>query len=202
MNNRWKTAGLGAAMAAAAWWGAGLRAEEAKAPETLPFSVYSDQQDHFRPSGLMGDAMDLYVIQACTREPAKGNACIKVSYSGKASQGNRWAGLYWQEPTGNWGSIKGGGYNLSQAKRLKFLARGEKGGEHVEFKCGGISGDFPDTFRAETNVTLGKEWKEYDIDLTGQDLSRVIGGFVFALNVDKNPGGAIFYIDEIRYVGE
>jgi hypothetical protein len=174
-------------------------AQTAKEPEKLPFYVYGDQREHFHPTGLMGDATDLYVINASTQKPAKGENCIKVAYSAKAGQGNRWAGIYWQEPAGNWGSIKGGGFNLTGAGKLKFLARGEKGGEKVEFKCGGIAGDHPDTFRADTTVTLDKEWKEISIDLNGQDLSRVIGGFVFALNADKNPEGAVFYLDEIRY---
>jgi len=172
---------------------------EEKAAEKLPFYVYDDQRSHFFPTGLMGDAADLYVINTHDKDPGKGASCIKVNYNGKAGQGNRWAGIYWQEPSGNWGSVKGAGYNLTGAKKLKFLARGERGGEQVEFKCGGISGDHPDSFRAETTVTLGKEWKEVVINLEGQDLSRVIGGFVFALNVDKNPEGATFYLDEIRY---
>jgi hypothetical protein len=174
-------------------------AADKKEPEPLPFVIYDDARVHFHPGGLMGDAMDLYIINASDEKPGKGTSCIKVSYNGKASQGNRWAGVYWQEPQGNWGSIKGAGYNLTGAKKLKFLARGDKGGEQVEFKCGGIAGDFPDTFRAETNVTLDKEWKEFVIDLKGRDLSQVIGGFVFALNADKNPEGATFYLDEIRY---
>jgi hypothetical protein len=174
-------------------------AQTGKGPETLPFYVYDDQREHFHPTGLMGDATDLYVINASSENPGKGESCIKVTYSAKAGQGNRWAGIYWQEPAGNWGTVKDGGFNLKGAGKLKFLARGEKGGEQVEFKCGGIAGDHPDTFRADTTVMLGKEWKEVVIDLKGQDLSRVIGGFVFALNADKNPEGATFYIDEIRY---
>jgi hypothetical protein len=177
-------------------------AGDKKTPETLPFYIYDDQRAHFHPGGLMGDATDLYIINASSDKPGKGASCIKVTYSGKASQGNRWAGVYWQEPLGNWGSIKGAGYNLTGAKKLKFLARGEKGGEQLEFKCGGIAGDHPDSFRAETNVTLDKNWKEFAINLEGQDLRQVIGGFVFALNADKNPEGATFYLDEIRYEKE
>jgi hypothetical protein len=176
-----------------------LQTAVAQEKGTLPFYLYDDQRVNFHPSGVMGDGTDLYVINASTNSPGKGETCIKVIYSGKGSQGNRWAGLYWQEPSGNWGSIKGAGYNLTGAKKLRFLARGEKGGEQIEFKCGGIAGDYSDTFRAETNVTLGTDWKEFVIDLEGQDLSRVIGGFVFALNADKNPEGATFYLDEIRY---
>jgi len=72
----------------------------------------------------------------------------------------------------------------------------------VEFKAGGITGEFGDTFKAEgSTVTLTPEWKQYEIDLAGQDLTRVVGGFCFAISKEKNPDGATFYLDEIKYVG-
>lgn len=174
-----------------------------KPPQKLPFYVYSDQGDHFIPSGYMGDTSDIIIIGMYKQKPAKGAACMKVKYSGKAGQGNKWAGVYWQDPANNWGTVKGAGYNLTGAKKLKFMARGDKGGEVIEFKTGGISGEFPDTYKAEAPiVTLTPEWQEYEIDLAGQDLSTVIGGFIFALAKDKNPEGATFYLDEIRFQAE
>ena len=59
-----------------------LTAQEAKAPEKLPFYIYDDQRAHFHPAGLMGDAGDLYVMNASTQKPGKGSSCIKVCYSG------------------------------------------------------------------------------------------------------------------------
>lgn len=175
-------------------------AEDPKPVQKLPFYTFSDKMDHFVPSGWMGDTGDLSINNACKEKPAKGEQCIKVQYSAKASQGNKWAGVYWQEPSNNWGTVRGGGFNLTGAKKLKFMARGEKGGEIVEFKGGGISGEFPDTFRAEAPlVPLTPVWKEYVIDVSDLDLSTVIGGFVFAVSQDKNPKGCTFYLDEIRY---
>jgi hypothetical protein len=180
-----------------------VSAQEAKPPQKLPFYIYSDQNDHFIPSGHMGDTSDLTPVGAYKTNPGKGSACMQIKYSGKATGGQKWAGIYWQDPANNWGTVKGAGYNLTGAKKLKFMARGEKGGEVLEFKCGGISGEYPDTFKAEAPpVTLTTEWQEYEIDLSGQDLSTVIGGFVFTLAKDKNPDGAIFYLDEIRYVAD
>jgi hypothetical protein len=46
---------------------------------------------------------------------------------------------------------------------------------------------------------LNKEWTQYTIDLKGKDMSYVIGGFVWAGNLDNNPEGATFYLDEIKY---
>ncbi len=179
-----------------------LFAQEAPLPvQKLPFSVYSDMGDHFIPSGWMGDYGDLKLADSEKTNPAQGTKCIKITYTGKATGGQKWAGIYWQDPANNWGTTKNAGYNLTGAKLVKFFARGEKGGEVVEFKSGGISsGDYPDSYKADAPATtLTQEWKEYEIDLAGQDLSHVIGGFVFALNKDKNPDGAVFFLDNIRF---
>ncbi|MBV9463142.1 MAG: PEP-CTERM sorting domain-containing protein [Verrucomicrobiae bacterium] len=176
------------------------RAEDPKAPQKLPFLIFGDKAEHFAPSGWMGDTSDLSFNPMWSQHPGQGNKCIQIKYSAKVGQGMKWAGIYWQDPANNWGTVKEGGFNLSAAKSLKFMARGEKGGETVEFKAGGISGEFPDTFKAEAPVaSLTPEWKEYTIDLSGQDLSQVIGGFVFAVAKDKNPNGCTFYLDNIRY---
>ena len=178
-------------------------AQETKPPQKLPFYIYSDQSDHFIPSGYMGDTSDIVIAGASKNNPGKGAACMQIKYSGKASGGQKWAGVYWQDPANNWGTVKGAGYNLTGANKVKFMARGEKGGEVVEFKAGGISGEYPDSFKAESApVTLTVDWKEYEIDLTGQDLSSVIGGFVFTCAKDKNTDGATFYLDEIRYTAD
>ena len=71
-----------------------------------------------------------------------------------------------------------------------------------EFKMGGMSsGDYPDSDSASTPpIQLTKEWKKYEIDLRGRDLSHVIGGFCWATNIDiNNPDGIVFYLDDIQY---
>lgn len=178
-------------------------AQETKPPQKLPFYVYSDQGDHYIPSGFMGDTSDIVIVGTSKTNPGKGASCMQIKYSGKAAGGQKWAGVYWQDPANNWGTIKGAGYNLTGATKLKFMARGEKGGEIVEFKAGGISGEYPDSFKAEAApVTLTTDWKEYEIDLAGQDLTTVIGGFMFTCAKDKDADGATFYLDEIRYTAE
>lgn len=181
----------------------GLKAE-VKLTEDMPFYVYTDRasiSNHFIPSGWMGDTNDLKIDEGWTVNPGSGTTCIKIVYSAEASGGNRWAGIYWQNPENNWGQVKDAGYDLSKATRLTFWARGEKGNERIEeFKIGGISGDYPDSDVAGIGpVVLTTEWKKYTIDLSGKDLSYVIGGFCFATNVDVNPEGCIFYLDDIRY---
>ena len=57
------------------------------------------------------------------------------------------------------------------AKRLIFAARGEKGGELIECKMGGITGQYSDSASGTTGpIELTKDWKTYEIDLVGYGL--------------------------------
>ncbi len=176
---------------------------DGKKQEGIPFYVYADRssiKNHFIPSGWMGDYSDLKLEASSTEDPYLGNTCIKIIYNGKGAQGARWAGMYWQNPANNWGSIDAG-IDLSKAAKVTFWARGAKGGERIEeFKIGGIMGEYSDSDSAGIGpVILNKEWTQYTIDLRGKDLSYIIGGFCWATNVDVNPDGATFYLDEIKY---
>jgi hypothetical protein len=176
---------------------------EGKKQEGVPFYVYADRSsmgNHFIPSGWMGDYGDVKYDGSSKEDPYMGDTCVKIVYSGKATQGARWAGMYWQNPSNNWGTVDKG-FDLSKATKLTFWARGAKGGERVEeFKIGGIMGEFSDSDSASIGpVILNKEWTQYSIDLKGKDLSYIIGGFCWTTNIDVNPDGAIFYLDEIKY---
>ena len=166
-----------------------------------PFAIYvenASKDNHYAPSGWMGDFGDLKLNQACTETPRSGNTCIKITYTGKMTQGAGWTGIFWQQPANNWGEKKGG-YDLTGAKQLTFWAKGGNGGEKIaEFKVGGITGEYPDSDSSAIGpIELTKEWQKYTIDLTGKDLSNIIGGFCFAASKDDNPNGAIIYLDDI-----
>lgn len=175
-------------------------------PSVTPFStfpIYTDGRspdNHYIPSGYMGDYSDVKIDGSSFESPHSGTTCIKIVYTNAASQGARWAGVQWQSPANNWGDRKGG-FDLSGATRLTFWARGEKGGERIEeFKIGGITGLYPDSDIAGIGpVLLTAEWKQYEIDLRGKDISYISGGFAWATNLDVNPEGATFYLDDIRY---
>jgi len=169
----------------------------------IPFAVYTDKgspKNHFIPSGWMGDFGDVSYNDGSQENPYSGTTCIKIIYTGKASNGARWAGIYWQNPANNWGTKKGG-FDLTGATKLTFWAKGENGDERIEeFKLGGLTGDYPDSDSAGIGpVILTKKWKQYTIDLRGKDLSYISGGFCWATNVDVNPQGATFYLDDIMY---
>ncbi len=177
--------------------------ESKKASQDVPFYVYADKgsiSNHFIPSGWMGDYSDIKLDVGCLEDPYFGKTCTKIVYGNKASNGARWAGVYWQHPPNNWGGVDAG-FDLSKATKVTFWARGEKGGERIEeFKVGGIMGEFSDSDTGGIGpVILDKSWKQYTIDLQGKDMSYIIGGFAWATNLDVNPDGATFYLDEIKY---
>jgi hypothetical protein len=170
----------------------GARVSESGVFKTLP--LYTDAKspdNHYTPSGWMGDFGDVKVNDKHMDKPHGGSTSVQIVYSNKATQGARWAGIYWQNPPNNWGT-RPGGYDLTGAKKVTFWARGEKGGERIEeFKIGGITGEYA--------VVLTTDWQQFTIDLEGKDLSSISGGFCWATNLDVNPDGATFYLDDIRY---
>lgn len=181
----------------------GSNVKKAAAFKSFPFYVYSDMRsmfNHYAPSGWMGDVSDLKIVNNCTDTPQSGVTCLKLTYSAACTQKEEWVGVYWQYPPNNWGKRKG--YNLTGAKKLTFWARGEQDGVKLsEVKVGGIKGDkFTDT--AEVAIgpfEITKEWKQYTLDLSGTDLSNIIGGFCVAVSREDNPRGCVFYLDEIVF---
>lgn len=174
-----------------------------KSAKSKHFDVYTDKgsrSNHYIPSGYMGDYGDVRVSENHKKNPHKGTTCIKIAYNNKASQGAAWSGLFWQNPANNWGT-RPGGYDLTGAKKFVFWVRGEQGGELIsEFKIGGISGEYADTDSAVIyDVELTTKWQKYVIDLSDLDLSSISGGFCWAANLDANPDGVTFYLDDIYY---
>lgn len=180
------------------------------------FDIYTDfdsLSNHFIPSGWMGDIGDLSVDPASTDQPYSGTTSIRIVYTMQGNQSSctpapcKWAGIYWQSPEGNWGTVPNAGYDLRAYNRLTFWARSETP-VTIEFKVGGISGTHGDSLqpaRSMDFVTLTPQWQQYTIDLTGADLSYIIGGFVWATNWDQNAAHAangtplVFYLDDIRF---
>ena len=167
------------------------------------FNIYTDKMspdNHYISSGWMGDYGDINVNERSMESPHSGTSCICITYTPKRTQGAGWIGIYWQNPANNWGSRKAG-FDLTGATKLSFFARGAKGGEIVsEFKMGGLTGEFSDSDAAGIGpAMLTNEWKEYEIDLRGKDLSHIIGGFCLSANADDNPDGFVIYLDDIRY---
>jgi hypothetical protein len=169
------------------------------ATEFVVFTVKGAADNHFDPTGWMGDYGDVDANFNTTENCHSEQGCLKFVYNAKKSQGQGWAGIYWQYPLNNWGTQKG--RDLTGMKRLTFWARGEQGNEVIsKFLVGGITGPNPDSDKVEVGpITLTKEWKSYTIDLNPEKLSNISGGFGWAIDSKDNPNGATFYIDGIKF---
>lgn len=198
------------------------RVEETPSEERPPtplsmveaFYIYSDadsRDNHYTPSGYMGDTGDIFVNVAYDGDAYSGDKSIQIVYTAQGLGPHecpytppcRWAGVYWQEPPNNWGLDEiweGRGFDLTGYNRLLFWARAETAAR-IEFKVGGINQTYGDSLTSARGIKplVTEDWQEFEIDLTGADLSHIIGGFVWATNWDTNPNGVTFYLDEIRF---
>jgi len=148
----------------------------------------------YSPTGWMGNMDAIGFDDHCTENPHSGPMCIKLEY--KSTGG--WAGIAWQNPPNDWGD-RNGGRNLTGATKLTFWARGSVGGERVDFFFGAIKPPKPyfDTDTQKISTTLTTDWKEYTIDLTGKNLTRIKTGFGWSLAGQGRP--VTFYLDDIQY---
>jgi len=158
---------------------------------------YSPGYDH------SGDSRDIEITER--ESNGLNNTCIRIKYSARRYQNKGWVGVYWQDPSDNWGH-KVGGFDLSGYKKLIFQARGENGGEEIsQFFMGNISGQGEKGDSGEAyidQIALTKKWKIYSINLVGVDLSHIINGFGFYIGAGSNPNGMTFYLDDIKYIGK
>ncbi len=163
---------------------------------TLPLTVYAESgDDAYVPAGYMGNAAAIKMDTGWETNPHSGKTCIKASYTAS----DNWGGVVWQSPANDWGDLPGG-WDLSGARQLSFWARGDKGGEIVNFSFGLIAKDkkYPDSASNQLEkVRLTNEWNHYTIYLKGQDLSAIKTGFVWTLAPTGAP--VTFYLDDIRY---
>jgi len=174
-----------------------------KAVSPKEFVVFLDRsakENHYIPSGWMGDYGDIKMNDQAADNPHSGSTSIQFVYSAKKSQTQGWAGVYWQNPANNWGNKKGG-FDLTGMTKLTFWARGAKGGEVIQkIMIGGIKGTYPDSAAVEMGpIELTDSWKQYAVNLVGKDLSYMNGAFGWTTTADLNPEGATFYIDDIKF---
>ncbi len=133
--------------------------------------------------------------QECTDSPRSGLTCLEFVYDDPGM----WSGVAWQHPANDWGDLPGG-FDLTGAKALTFWARGKDGGEKLDFSVGMIDSDKEhfDTAKVERKgIKLSREWKQYRIDLDGQDLSRIKTPFVWTLG--GRGRATTFYLDDTHF---
>jgi len=182
------------------------------------FDVYTDASaagNHFVAPAEMGN--DTQFVLNYTTNPFQGATCIQGKFNGT---GDFWGGWYLMngvlqgietQPKANWGNYSNAGFNLNGVTTLTFYAKGQNGGERVEFFAFGVGRNaenglpvqpYPDSSPKTSLgfVTLTTAWTQYTISVAGLDLSFVLGGFGWATSAKQNNDQPIiFYIDEIKY---
>ena len=192
------------------------------------YAVYDDAWsagNHFHtraaivpsPGGEVAVSMD----ESWTDRPHTGATCIRCEY--RADEAPVWAGFYFMNgvllgddvvPRANWGEYPDAGVDLTGATELRFWARGEHGGEKVDFFFGGVGWNpdpppgspvapyhdsSPRVPELGHTFTLSASWQEYSISLTGHDISYVLGAFGWVATDAWSPQGAVFYLDDISF---
>lgn len=199
----------------------------AGALDNLKTSVYvyrefGDTLNHFTQKAKMF-GMDEELVREMDENwrenPHSGESCIRCEQVTTSLDWGGWLFLNgWlaegeTAPRLNDGSMDGQGMDLSGATELRFWARGENGGERVEFftcgfgydgETGGRTVKYPDSCKKRSlgYVELDSQWQEYVIDLSNDDLSYVVCGFGYVLSGARSGVGEnVFYLDDIRFTG-
>lgn len=184
------------------------------------FPVYDDVSsggNHFFAWSKIPDQSAAVAINGSwTDNPHSGATAIRAELDD--TTGTNFGGFYFLNgllpagatvPIPNFGEVGNAGIDLSGATALTFWARGQRGGERISFFLGGVGRD-PDTGRptapfpdsspvVKRTVSLTTAWTQYSFDLRGLDLHYVLGGFGWVATAMDNPGGAVFFLDDISY---
>jgi len=157
----------------------------------LPFAV----DDWFAPSGYMGDGATAGAIADDEECGARGGQargmCHRFTWH---PSGTGWAGVYWQYPDGNWGTLPGlavpGG-----ASQVSFYAWAQVAGGEVSFMVGMADVDGFEV-KAEA-IALTAEPVRHTLSLADSGYSVVVGGFGWVA-ADRD-SELVFFVDDIAW---
>lgn len=184
------------------------------------YKDFSMTANHFTQKAKMAGKDDSLVKdmdENWQEDPYSGTSCIRCEVSTRIEDWGGWLFLNGYLPKGetvpllNDGGMDGQGLDLTGAAELRFMAKGNRGGEKVEFFTAGFGYDgssgkknveYPDSAKKQSAgwIELTDQWEEYVIPLENADMSYVVCGFGYVLN-DQKDGVAdnVFYLDEIRF---
>lgn len=199
-----------------------LSREAASRTAVYVYRDFAETENNFTQKALMygKDRSLVYDMnENWTENPYAGGSCIRCEIQTRGADWGGWLFLNGALAAGetiprlNDGSAPGEGLDLTGASELRFFARGETGGEVVEFFTAGFGYDgewgtrlvdYPDSALKQTLgfIQLTADWQEYVIPLSGLDLSSICCGFGYVCSGSES-GSAdnVFYLDEIRFVG-
>jgi hypothetical protein len=173
-----------------------------------------DVRRYYVPTGLVGDVgdlkislgggegnADLFIYETLGRGPHEWEWKYEDGVLKRNSA--RFAGIVYLSPTGCWGLTADCGWNLRGFRRVRWDARTRNEGiVHARFSIGTDNWTWargagrqmqklPVPFPGTWSVNLGdrsldRSWHSFVVDLSDQDLSRVIGGFGWSVEWSSN----------------
>jgi hypothetical protein len=164
-----------------------------------PSSIVLMNVEWLKTAEVSGDAETNPASLVVTAESVDEECCYIVRYT-PGSIGK--AGLAY---------VADKSYDLSNANRVVFSAKGEKGGETIRFAIAGRtldpqSGNAPtDTFKnvkfagVTQDVVLGSDWKKYQISIDGLDLTSSAYPFGFIVKKGTGPESVAFSLRDVTY---
>lgn len=156
-----------------------------------------DLTEHFVLAGWGGDTDTISFNDEWIKDSHSAPDCTRFEYSPTRSDTKGWAGNLWLDAAYP-GFSKG--LNMRNVKKLKFWAKGEHGGEKIEFRIGSTWGVSPQPSFSTGIITLSKSWRKYSISLKKRaNLKYVYCGFRWIAFKELNPTGCIFYVDDMRF---
>lgn len=156
----------------------------------------------FVPSGYSGDRWDLNVTAKQGSSHSFPDWDYEVQYE-PTQQGSGWAGIHFLQPSNNWGR-RPGGLALEGATRVACEAQAIGSPAMVMFSAGGL-GSLPLRYASQAGmdkwVKLDSSWRRVEIPLHGEDLSRVVQGFVMTFSESRAPRGCRIAIRDMVVEG-
>jgi hypothetical protein len=146
-----------------------------------------DISDLYTPNYNIGDKLVVDFNPSTYHNSSTSPTRIGISYT---PGDNYYGTLIWRSPPDNTGEAAG--RDLSGAQRLTFYGKTRENQMKVKILLGAFN---QDTSTAESIIDLNQDWRPYDIDLRGLDLSNIRGGLAVILN----SAGSI-YLDDIKFV--
>lgn len=171
--------------------------------------IFDDEPHDFMPVGWMPDGQGIAQRAIETDTPHKGKHCIRVDCQ---LSDKPYVGVYFLldgnwEPRRVFNLHKLLGVNEQDSIKCRFWARTkmEEDKVYIQCKVGGVhKGEIHDSLLFPISspwIGLTHEWRMYEIDVTGQDLSSMVSGFAWVCDRAHNGQRDVsFDLDTIYFV--